>query len=76
MDLWKAYDALYQEKTLYLLAANGVVPRTVRLLRTYWYRLTMVAKARGYFGHPFKGYRGVTQGKFSTLSWTMSSTNG
>ena len=47
---------------LYLLAAYGVGPRTVRLLQTYWDRLTMVAKAGGYFGRPFKGYRGFTQG--------------
>ena len=45
-----------------LLAAYGVVPRTVRLIRTYWDRLTMVAKAGGYLGCPFKGYQVVTQG--------------
>ena len=35
---------------------------TVRLLQTYWDRLTMVVKAGGYFGRLFKGYQGVTQG--------------
>ena len=30
-------------------------------LWSYWERLTMVELARGYFGTPFKGYRGVTQ---------------
>ena len=34
----------------------------LRLLRTYWYRLQIVAKAGGYFGTTFKAYRGVTQG--------------
>ena len=34
----------------------------VRLLRTYWDQLNMVAKAGRYFGRLFKGYQGVTQG--------------
>ena len=37
-------------------------PRTLRLLRTYWDRLTMMARAGGYFGRLLMGYRGVTQG--------------
>ena len=60
--LWKAYDTLDRERALEIIAAYGVGPRTVRLPRTYWYRLTMVAKSGGYFGRPFKGYQGVTQG--------------
>ena len=47
MDIRKAYDALDHERALELLAAYGVGPRTVRLLQTYWDRLTMVAKAGG-----------------------------
>ena len=35
----------------------------VRILWTYSDRLTMVAKVGRYFGHPFKGYRRVTQGE-------------
>ena len=62
LDLWKAYDALDQERALNLLAAYEVGPMTVRLLQTYWDRLTMVVKAGGYFGRLFKGYQGVTQG--------------
>ena len=62
MDLWKAYDTLDRERDLELLAVYGVGPRTVQLLWTYWNRPTIMAKARGYFGHPSKGYRGVTQG--------------
>ena len=42
--------------------AYGVGPRMVRLLRTYWDQLNMVAKAGRYFGRLFKGYQGVTQG--------------
>ena len=62
LDLWKAYKVLDRERDLDLLAAYEVGPRTVRLLWMYWDRLTMVAKASRYFGCPFKGYRGVTQG--------------
>ena len=36
---------------------------TLRLLRTYWDWLTMVARAGGYFGLPFKGYCRVMQGE-------------
>ena len=42
--------------------AYRFVPRTIRLLKTYWGRLTIVVRADGYFGVPFKVYRGVTQG--------------
>ena len=42
--------------------SDGVGPRTIRLLPTYWDHLTMVARTGGYFGLMFKGYRGVTQG--------------
>ena len=43
LDLRKAYDALDQERALYILTVYRVGPRTVRILRTYWDRLTMVA---------------------------------
>ena len=52
-----------------IIAAYGVVPRTIRLIQTYWGRLTMVARARRYFGRPFKGYHKVTQG--NSLSPTI-----
>ena len=59
LGLWKFYDSLDQKRALDLLTAYGVGPRTVRLIRTYWERLTMVAKSGGYCGCPFKGYQGV-----------------
>ena len=62
LDLQKAYYYLDWEMSLELLVVYGVGLRTLRLLQTYWERLTMVAKASRYFGRPFKGYRGVTQG--------------
>ena len=40
----------------------GVGPRARRLLQTYLRRLTMVARAGGYYGTAFKGEIGVTQG--------------
>ena len=45
-----------------ILAAYGVVPRTIRLLCTYWVCLNMVARSGGYFWLPCKGDYGVTQG--------------
>ena len=63
LDLCKAYDALDRGRSLDLLAEYRVGPRTVRIFRMYWDGLTMLAKAGRYFGHQFKGYRGVTQGK-------------
>ena len=63
MDLQKAYDSLDQYMCLIILAAYGVCLRALRLLRTYWGRLTMVARAGGYYVPPFKGYCGVNQGE-------------
>ena len=36
-------------------------PRARLLLHTYWRRLTMVARAGGYYGTAFKKVRGLTQ---------------
>ena len=40
----------------------GVGPRARRLLREYWGKSTMVARAGGYYRTGFKGAIGVTQG--------------
>ena len=61
LDLRKAYNVLDWERALDLLTLYEVGTRTFQLLRKYWYQLTMVAKAGGYFMHPFKGYRCVIQ---------------
>ena len=61
LDLHKSSYALYWYRCLDIFVACGVVPRTLRLLCTYWYRLNMVARSGGYFGLLFKDYRGVTQ---------------
>ena len=62
LDLTKAYDALYRSRCMEILEGYGVGPSARRLLTTYWRRLTMVARAGGYYGEAFKGERGVTQG--------------
>ena len=56
------YDSLDWDRCLGVLLAYRVGPRTIRFLRTNWGRLTMAARASGYFGIPFKVYHGVTQG--------------
>ena len=62
MDLHKVYDALDRSRCLGILEGYGMGPRALRLLRLYWARLRMVARAGGYYGAPFRGERGVTQG--------------
>ena len=62
LDLTKVYDALYRSRYLEILEGYGVSPSARRLLTTYWRRLTMVARAGGYYRNAFKGERGVTQG--------------
>ena len=37
-------------------------PRAIRILQTYWFQITMVAKSGGYNDPPSKVFRGVTQG--------------
>ena len=47
LDLHKAYDALEQNRFLDILAAYGVGPWDLCLLRRYWDQLTMTAWAGG-----------------------------
>ena len=61
LDLQKAYDDLDWYRFLDILRAYGVDSRTIGLLWIYWGKLTMFARACGYFGIPLKGYRGVAQ---------------
>ena len=62
LDLTKAYDALDRSRSLEILKGYGVVDRVRRMLREYWDKTTMVARAGGYYGKGFKGGRVVTQG--------------
>ena len=68
LDLHKAYDALNRSRCLDILEGYGVGPRACRILRTYWSRLRMVAKAGGCYGVVFRGARGVTQGDLISLT--------
>ena len=61
LDLIKGYDALDRSRCLEILEGYGVGPNARRLLTTYWPRLTMVARAVGYYVTTFGGERGVTQ---------------
>ena len=54
-------DALDWDRCLEIIAAYGSGFRVLRLIQTYWYLLTIVARAIRYFEIPFKGYHGVTQ---------------
>ena len=62
LDLPKAYDTLDRSMCLEILEGYGMGPQSRRLLQTYWRRLTMVARAGGYYRMAFQGARGVTQG--------------
>ena len=58
LDLTKSYDALDRSRCLDILEGYGVGPSTGRLMKTYWHRLTMVARDGRYYGEAFKGARG------------------
>ena len=62
LDLHKAYDALDRSRCLDILEGYGVVPRARIIIRAYWGKMMMVARAGGYYGEEFKGARGVTHG--------------
>ena len=62
LDLHKVYDALDRSRCLEILEGYGVGPNARRLLTNYWLRLTMVARAGGYYRMAFGGEIGVTQG--------------
>ena len=58
LDLHKVYDALDRSRCLEILEGYGIRPRARKLLRNYWHRLTMVARAGGYYGTDFWVERG------------------
>ena len=60
--LTKYYDALDRSRILDILEEYGFGPQARRLLRAYWVKSNMVARAGGYYGTGFKGAREVTQG--------------
>ena len=54
----KTYDALDRDRYLEILEGYGVGPQSCRILWVYWDRLRMVARAGGYYGTAFQGFRG------------------
>ena len=63
LDLTKVYDALDRSRCLGILEGYGVGPGARRVLHNYWRRLTMAARAGGYYGAAFKGKRGGDAGR-------------
>ena len=73
LDLQKTYDALDRYIWIEILLVYGVGPRALQILRKYSVRITVIARTRGYYGPPFKVYRGVTQGyPMSTNSFNVA----
>ena len=62
LGLTKAYYSLDRSQSLEILKGYGVGERVRRMLKVYWERTTVVARAGSYYGKGFKGGRGVTQG--------------
>ena len=62
LDQHKAYYALDRDICLQILEVYGVGTQALHLLQRYWVFLTIVSRSGGYYGAPFKGYRGVTKG--------------
>ena len=60
--LQKYYDALGQGHALKILEGYRMDPRVCQLLNQYWDWATMETRERGYYGHPFQGSCGVSQG--------------
>ena len=60
--LHKEYYALDRSRCLEILDGYGVGTRALCLLIRYWEGLHMVALTGGYYGEPFCGEIGVTQG--------------
>ena len=62
LNLQKNYGTLEREHCMEILVRYGIGPYTPRVLRLYWYHLLMVDQAGQYYGVPFPGLSGVTQG--------------
>jgi len=62
IDLRKAYNAMDRERCLEILEGYGIGPNILRLIKRFWELAILVYRASGYYGKPFKAYRGVTQG--------------
>ena len=63
LDLHKAYERLDRSRCLEILEGYGVGPRGRRLLRTYWGKMTMVARVGGFYGGRLLGRSGCDTGR-------------
>ena len=55
LDLHKAYDTLDRSRCLEILEGYGIGLQAIKIPKTYWHRLTMVARAGGLLRDSFKG---------------------
>ena len=62
IHLQKYYDVLDRERCMEILVGYGIRPRTMRVIRLYWYHLLIVARSGRYYTNPLLGLRGVTHG--------------
>jgi hypothetical protein len=62
LDLWKAFDAMDQERCIMLLEGYDTRPRMIRLICGYWHDAIMVCRAAGNYGRAFIAGHLVTQG--------------
>ena len=60
LDLHKSYDALDRYCCLDILSGYSVGTRMIRILRTYWARIQMVAKVGVRYSPAFQSHSGVT----------------
>lgn len=63
LDLWKAFDAMDQERCLAILKQADVGPKALGLVRNFWDKVTLICCASGYSERPFSAGRDVTQGR-------------
>jgi hypothetical protein len=62
IDLKKAFDAMDQERRLFILEGHGVDQSMRRLICHFWDEATKICCASGNYSMPFKIGCGVTQG--------------
>ena len=62
LDLQKAYGSLYRESFMEILVGYNIGPQTERVIRIYWDHLLVGDQVGLYYGTPFQGSLGFTQG--------------
>ena len=62
LDLKKAFDTLNRERLLEVMAAYGVGPRLLQLIRAFWAAQKLALRQAGYYGRIIIPGSGITQG--------------